>query len=65
MKQEANTSRRSLKGDQPARDAVKDSEVLTLDNEARNIFVNAILHPPAANEPARKAAQRYKGQIGR
>jgi hypothetical protein len=25
----------------------------------RNAFVNAVLHPPAPNEAARKAAQRY------
>jgi uncharacterized protein (DUF1778 family) len=50
---------------QAAADAIKDSEVLTLHDEARDVFVNAVLHPPAPNEAARKAAQRYKEQMGR
>lgn len=50
---------------QAAADTIKDFELLTLHNEARDVFVNAILHPPAPNETARKAAQRYKEQMGR
>ena len=50
---------------QAAADTIKDSEVLTLHDEARDVFVNAILRPPAPNEAARKAARRYKEQIGR
>lgn len=50
---------------QAAADAIKDSEVLTLHEEARDVFVNAILHPPSPNEAARKAAQRYKKQMER
>lgn len=65
MRQRANTGSRSLKQDRAAAHTVKDIGLLILDSEARNVFVNAILHPPAANEPARKAAQRYKEQLGR
>lgn len=50
---------------QAAADAIKDFELLALHDEARDVFVNALLHPPAPNEAARKAAQRYKEQMGR
>ncbi len=50
---------------QAAADAIKDFELLILHDEARDVFVNAVLHPPAPNEAARKAAQRYKEQMGR
>ena len=50
---------------QAAADTIKDFELLTLHNEARDVFVNAILHPPAPNEAARKAAQRYKEHMRR
>jgi uncharacterized protein (DUF1778 family) len=42
-----------------AAETIRDFELLTLHNEASNVFVNAVLHPPAPNEAARKAAQRY------
>jgi uncharacterized protein (DUF1778 family) len=45
--------------------AIKDYELLTLHGEAREVFVNAILNPPAPNEAARKAARRYGQQMGR
>jgi uncharacterized protein (DUF1778 family) len=50
---------------QAAADTIKDFELLTLHDEARDVFVNAILHPPAPNEAARKAARRYREQMGR
>jgi len=50
---------------QAAADTIKDFELLTLHNEARDLFVNAILHPPAPKEAARAAARRYKEQKGR
>ncbi len=50
---------------QVAANAIKDFDLLTLHDEARDAFVNALLHPPAPNEAARKAAQRYKEQMGR
>jgi uncharacterized protein (DUF1778 family) len=42
-----------------AAETIRDFELFTLHDEARDVFVNAILHPPAPNEAARKAAQRY------
>ncbi|MGB8459142.1 MAG: DUF1778 domain-containing protein [Candidatus Acidiferrum sp.] len=45
--------------------AIKDAELLTLHDEARDVFVNAVLHPPAPKEAARKAAERYKERVGR
>ncbi|MGH9689240.1 MAG: DUF1778 domain-containing protein [Candidatus Acidiferrales bacterium] len=55
---------------QAAAETIKDFEVLTLQDEAREAFVNAVLHPPAPNQAARKAAlryseKRYVGKIGR
>lgn len=50
---------------QAAADTIKNFNLLTLRDEARDVFVNAILHPPAPNEAARKAARRYKDQMGR
>src|SRR5260370_19924136 len=50
---------------QAAADTIKNFELLTLHDEARDVFVNAVLHPPAPNEASRKAAQRYKEQMGR
>jgi uncharacterized protein (DUF1778 family) len=49
---------------QAAADTIKDFEVLTLRDQARKVFVNAILNPPLPNETARAAARRYKAQLG-
>jgi uncharacterized protein (DUF1778 family) len=37
---------------------------LHLRDEARDVFVNAVLNPPAPNAAARAAAERYKKQMG-
>jgi uncharacterized protein (DUF1778 family) len=50
---------------QAASDTIKDFEMLTLRDEARDAFVNALLHPPAPNAAARAAALRYKKRMGR
>jgi len=50
---------------QAAADTIKDFEVLTLRDQARKVFVNAILNPPHPNETAGAAARRYKAQIER
>jgi len=50
---------------QAAADTIKDFELLALQDEAREAFVNAILHPPAPNAAARRAAQQYKERMGR
>lgn len=47
-----------------ATSAIKDFEVLRLREEAREVFINTILNPPAPNEAARIAAQRYKKDMG-
>ena len=47
---------------QAASEAIKDFELLTLHEDARDVFVNAILSPPSPNEAARAAAKRYKDQ---
>jgi len=47
-----------------ATNTIKDFEVLHLREEAREVFVNAVLHPPAPNDAARAAAQRYKRHLG-
>ncbi len=48
---------------QAATEAIKDFEVLSLHGEARDVFVNAVLNPPAPNEAARRAARRYREQM--
>jgi uncharacterized protein (DUF1778 family) len=47
-----------------ATSAIKDFEVLSLRDEAREVFINTILNPPAPNEAARVAAERYKKDMG-
>jgi uncharacterized protein (DUF1778 family) len=47
-----------------ATNAIRDFEVLNLRDEAREVFINAILNPPAPNEAARIAAERYKKDMG-
>jgi uncharacterized protein (DUF1778 family) len=48
---------------QAASEAIKDFELLTLHDDARDIFVNAILNPALPNEVARAAAKRYKDRM--
>ena len=43
-----------------ATQTIKDFEMLTLCNEAREVFVKALLNPRAPNEALRKAANRYR-----
>ncbi len=45
---------------QAAKETIKDFETLSLRDEAREVFVNAILNPPPPNKAARIAAARYK-----
>jgi uncharacterized protein (DUF1778 family) len=44
--------------------AVEDFEVLRLREEAREVFIDAIFHPPTPNKAARDAAERYKKSMG-
>lgn len=47
-----------------AANTIKEFEVLHLREEAREIFVNVLLNPPAPNKAAIEAAERYKKQMG-
>jgi uncharacterized protein (DUF1778 family) len=47
-----------------AQSTIKDFEVLHLQEEAREVFINAVLHPPAPNAAARAAAKRYRKIMG-
>ena len=42
-----------------AAETIKNVEVLALRDEAREKFIDALLHPPAPNAAARAAAKRY------
>jgi uncharacterized protein (DUF1778 family) len=42
---------------------IKDFEVLHLRDDAREVFINAVLNPPRPNAAARAAAERYKRQM--
>lgn len=46
-----------------ATQTIKDFEMLTLCHEAREVFANALLNPPAPNETLRKGAGRYKKHV--
>jgi uncharacterized protein (DUF1778 family) len=48
---------------QAASETIKDFEVLSLQGEAKNIFVHAVLNPTLPNQVARAAARRYKQQL--
>ena len=50
---------------QAASDAIKNFELLTLHDSTRDVFVKAILNPPAPNKAARAAAKRYKKAAGK
>jgi uncharacterized protein (DUF1778 family) len=49
---------------QAATQTIKDFQTLSLRDEAREVFVTALLNPPAPNATARAAAQRYKERMG-
>jgi uncharacterized protein (DUF1778 family) len=43
-----------------ATEIIRDFEMLSLRDRERELFVGAILNPPAPNAPARAAAARYR-----
>ena len=43
---------------------IREHEVLTLNEDARRIFVEALLHPPKPNQKAIAAARRYREEMG-
>jgi len=47
-----------------ATETIRDFEMLSLRGKAREVFVNAIMHPAAPNRALRTATQRYKAIKG-
>lgn len=43
---------------------IKDFEIPTLCDEAREVFIKALMNPPAPNERLRRAADHYKKCMG-
>jgi len=50
---------------QAASETIKNFELLTLHDSARDAFVKAVLNPQAPNAAARSAARRYKKEMAR
>jgi uncharacterized protein (DUF1778 family) len=48
---------------QAALNTIREHEVLTLNEEAKRVFVEALLNPPKPNEKAMAAARRLKQEI--
>jgi uncharacterized protein (DUF1778 family) len=48
---------------QAALNTIREHEVLTLNEEAKRVFVEALLNPPKPNEKAIAAARRLKEEI--
>ena len=47
-----------------ATSAIKERQPLSLQGEARDVFVRAILNPPAPSCALRKAVRRYRQKMG-
>jgi uncharacterized protein (DUF1778 family) len=43
-----------------ATNTINDFDILHLRDQAREVFINAVLNPPAPNDAARAAAERYR-----
>jgi uncharacterized protein (DUF1778 family) len=54
-----------LSADDAAVRTIREQEVLTLNERAREVFVNALLKPPAPGRRLVAAAKRYKERTGR
>jgi len=48
-----------------ALETIRETEVLSLESQARDSFVRALLHPPLPNAAAKAAARRYRKLAGR
>jgi len=42
---------------------IRENEVLTLAGRSRQVFVEALIHPPKPNEKALAAARRFKQEV--
>lgn len=47
-----------------AKKAIQENEMMTLSAQDREVFVEALLNPPAPSEKLRTAAQRYRQKMG-
>jgi uncharacterized protein (DUF1778 family) len=47
-----------------ATETIKDFETLHLRDQAREVFIHALLNPPEPNDAAKAAAARYKERTG-
>lgn len=43
---------------------IKDFDILHLRDQARDVFINAVLNPPTPNAAARAASERYRRNMG-
>ena len=50
---------------QAATNTIKDYETMSLQGEARETFVRALLSPPAPNPAASRAVDRYRQRVSR
>ena len=50
---------------QAATNTIRDYEMMGLRDAAHEVFVNALLKPPAPNAAAKRAARRYRRRISR
>ena len=55
---------RRLERHKPTSHALLNKEVLILDEQATQVFFDAILHPPKPNAKALAAVRRWKREIG-
>lgn len=47
-----------------AAETIRNHEILVLRDEARDVFIDALLNPPAPNEALRSAGRRYRSEMG-
>jgi uncharacterized protein (DUF1778 family) len=52
-----------LSADAAAVQAIREQEVLTLNERAREVFANALLNPPAPSQRLVAAVRRYKERV--
>lgn len=52
-----------ISAQEAARKTINEFEVLNLRDDAREVFVQAVLNPAAPNDAARAAAKRYRQRM--
>ena len=50
---------------QAATETIREAEVLSLRDKAREVFVKALLNPPTPTPAMRKAVRRYRARVSR